>query len=216
VSRRPTAATCESIRRGNLPWPRGVACCCGWCGAHTRGPNVRRLGSGARLCRGDQPQQRARALGVGTSHGRVTSGVAAGGAGHTPAVRRCAGSGAERGCVAETNRSNVRKHQAWELPMAAWRRLLLRVVRGTHPRSERAPARVRSAVVSRRPTAATCESIRRGNLPGPRDVGRCCGWCRAHTRGPNARPGDSNPRIPSVLNLLCLELLQCERLLRNR
>jgi hypothetical protein len=89
VSERPTAAGRESIRHGNLPRPRGVARCCGWCEAHT------------------------------------------------PAPRTRAG--------------------------------------------RRAPAWVRSAVVSQRPTAATCESIRPGNLPRPRAVARCCGWREAHT-----------------------------------
>jgi bacterioferritin-associated ferredoxin len=129
VSRRPTAATCESIRHGDLPRPRGVGRCCGWCEAHTPAPltcagRVRRLRCGARLCLGDQPQQRAKASGLGTCRSRVASDVAAGGARRThPRAGRapdaCGGFDAGRGCVSETNRSNVRKHQALELAEAA-------------------------------------------------------------------------------------------------
>jgi drug/metabolite transporter (DMT)-like permease len=60
-------------------------------------------------------------------------------------VQAHSGPASDRGCVSETNRSEVRKHQAWKLTKAAWDRTLLRVVRGAHTRAPLAAKRFAAA-----------------------------------------------------------------------
>jgi hypothetical protein len=114
-------------------------------GAHTRAPNARRTacaGLGAdRGCVSETNRSNVRKYKawefIKAAWRGVLLRVVRGAHTRAPNARRtaCAGLGADRSCVSETNRSNVRKYQAWELIKAAWRGVLLRVVQGTHPRS---------------------------------------------------------------------------------
>ena len=140
---------------------------------------------GARVCRGDHPQQAPQKNSAHTNHqfphttGPVSArgclGVAAGRLGAIPALRTRLHSGTERGCVAATTRNKLRRKTAltriinFRTPqarcplVAVWG--LLRVGSAPYPRSAPDYTAGRSAGVSRRPPAASSAEQQRSHEP---------------------------------------------------